>query len=345
MRPLTKAPTPSTYAEPDLSFAINMQLPRGNMTIQDIYDFFGTQDWLALENKANRTPGEELDLQDKQFYLNKLGAFYPEARRDLITNLDEVCSYCGMPVRDDAHVEHTLPKSYFPAQVLLWNNFLLACRDCNSKKSNTPSGAPNDTQTDYAWPHSTLQGNMITYRLVSYTQSQDKQSYRTPIIAGYVETGPLIRLIHKGEVSIVMPTRESREVVISGVLNANLAVMAFSNTGEAKRTVEYMLELNRYTYTKDVSDRRLIERTQAWIQAVDAVRNLYIVEGKADAVRQAVLEQVADTIQATGFWSVWAMVFVVEAVHILPADARTLIKDYLLSKAFPGTSGTRLYFS
>ena len=129
MRPLTKAPTPSTYAEPDLSFAINMQLPRGNMTIQDIYDFFGTQDWLALEKKAVRTPGEDFDLQDKQFYLNKLEAFYPEARRDLITNLDEVCSYCGMPVRDDAHVEHTLPKSYFPAQVLLWNNFLLACRE------------------------------------------------------------------------------------------------------------------------------------------------------------------------------------------------------------------------
>jgi 5-methylcytosine-specific restriction endonuclease McrA len=285
MRPLTKAPTPSTYAEPDPFFIIKMKLPQVNKTIQDIYEFFGTQNWLALENKANRTQGEELDLYDKQFYLNKLGAFYPEARRDLITNLDEVCSYCGMPVRDDAHVEHTLPKSYFPAQVLLWNNFLLACRDCNSKKSNTPSGAVNDSQADYAWPHSTLQAIMITYRLVSYTQYQQQQSYRKPIIDEFVKTEELIQLIHKGEVNIEMPTREVREVVISGVLKANLAVMAFTNVLEARRTVEYMLELNRYTYTKDVSDRRLIERTQAWIQAVDAVRNLCVVQGKADAVR------------------------------------------------------------
>lgn len=344
MRPLTKAPTPTTYAEPDLLFIINMKAPRVNMAIQDIYDFFATQDWLALESTANRTAGEDLDLEDKQFYLTKLENIYPEARRDLIANLDEVCSYCGMPVRDDAHIEHVLPKSYFPAQVLLWNNFLLACRDCNSKKSNTPSGAANDTQADYAWPHINLHASMISYRLVSYTQYQVQQNYRKPIISEFIKTGELIRLIHKGEVSIEMPTRETPEVVISGVLNANLAVMAFTNVPEVRRTVEYMLELNRYTGAKDVSDRRLIERTLAWIQAVDAVRNLYIVQGVAGVVLKAMLEQVADTILATGFWSVWAMVFVVEASNILPHDALLFIKNYLLSNAFSGTSTSRLYF-
>jgi hypothetical protein len=38
------------------------------------------------------------------------------------------------------------------------------------------------------------------------------------------------------------------------------------------------------------------------------------------------------------------MIFVVEAFHILPTDARLFIKNYLLSNAFPGTSTTRLYF-
>lgn len=70
---------------------------------------------------------------------DRIAAVYAKARRDLITNIGQYCSYCEMPLGASLAVEHMLPKKWFPLFSVGWNNFLLACPICNSIKSDNPN--------------------------------------------------------------------------------------------------------------------------------------------------------------------------------------------------------------
>lgn len=78
---------------------------------------------------------------------------YAEAREELIARMGEFCSYCEMHLDASLAVEHVQPKKPEGAPVnirsreLDWDNFLLACTNCNSTKGN------NDVVIDeYFWP-------------------------------------------------------------------------------------------------------------------------------------------------------------------------------------------------
>lgn len=78
---------------------------------------------------------------------------YPQARSELIKRLGEFCSYCEMHLDASLAVEHVQPKKPPGATVAMadreldWDNFLLACTNCNSTKGNT------DVVIDYYyWP-------------------------------------------------------------------------------------------------------------------------------------------------------------------------------------------------
>jgi uncharacterized protein (TIGR02646 family) len=72
------------------------------------------------------------------------------ARGDLIDRLGEYCSYCEMPVHTALAVEHIKPKAkdLYPELELEWDNFLLACPNCNSNK-----GHKDVILEDYYWSH------------------------------------------------------------------------------------------------------------------------------------------------------------------------------------------------
>jgi uncharacterized protein (TIGR02646 family) len=72
---------------------------------------------------------------------------YQEARGDLITRLGEYCSFCETPLGASLAVEHMLPKKWHPHLEKDWNNFLLACTNCNSTK-----GYKKIVLADYYWP-------------------------------------------------------------------------------------------------------------------------------------------------------------------------------------------------
>ncbi len=78
----------------------------------------------------------------------KTFSHYSEARSDLIDRLGEFCSYCEMHLDSALAVEHIMPKSEDPKKERDWNNFLLACPNCNSTKGKT-----NIILDDYFWPH------------------------------------------------------------------------------------------------------------------------------------------------------------------------------------------------
>ena len=78
---------------------------------------------------------------------------YQNAREKLIERLGETCSYCEMHLDSSLHVEHVKPKKpkgsddTIPERELDWHNFLLACSNCNSTKSNK-----DVILEDYFWP-------------------------------------------------------------------------------------------------------------------------------------------------------------------------------------------------
>lgn len=72
---------------------------------------------------------------------------YREAFSPLSTRLGKYCSYCERRLPTHLAVEHVQPKSKKKALALQWDNFLLACCNCNSCKGD------DDVQlADYIWP-------------------------------------------------------------------------------------------------------------------------------------------------------------------------------------------------
>ncbi len=73
-------------------------------------------------------------------------AEYGDAIDHLIARMGDFCSYCEIQITNPA-VEHVQPKSLAPELERDWENFLLACRNCNSIKGNKQV-----TLNDYLWP-------------------------------------------------------------------------------------------------------------------------------------------------------------------------------------------------
>lgn len=61
---------------------------------------------------------------------------YKKAKPFLISRLGNYCSYCERPIVTMLAVEHIQPKAdnRYPALIGRWENFLLACTNCNSTK-------------------------------------------------------------------------------------------------------------------------------------------------------------------------------------------------------------------
>ena len=79
-------------------------------------------------------------------------AEYQQAFRLLAADIGEYCSYCEDTLKN-GHVEHVLPKrpDAYPELALTWNNFLLACTNCNSTKGAWPTPADGGRAITY-WP-------------------------------------------------------------------------------------------------------------------------------------------------------------------------------------------------
>ena len=74
---------------------------------------------------------------------------YQDAGPDLRARLGDYCSYCERQIETNLAVEHIQPKSVMKALITDWDNFLLACTNCNSTKGDTLIKL-----VDYFWPDS-----------------------------------------------------------------------------------------------------------------------------------------------------------------------------------------------
>lgn len=74
-------------------------------------------------------------------------ADFRDANGPLEQRLGKYCCYCERRFDSMLEVEHLSPKSRDPAKLTDWDNFLLACKICNTVKRSKPT---NDK--DFLWP-------------------------------------------------------------------------------------------------------------------------------------------------------------------------------------------------
>lgn len=83
---------------------------------------------------------------DKSLYTTNQVQYNPygDAKPDLIEAIGKYCSYCEREgFSSSLDVEHIEDKSTYPAKKFLWDNFLLACKNCNSIKGTNEVDFPN----------------------------------------------------------------------------------------------------------------------------------------------------------------------------------------------------------
>lgn len=93
-------------------------------------------------NYLQRQVDEQADFEQKasradSLWRNKSGSETGKAAFDEIRNTlikmcisVEVCNYCEQNEAND--IEHIYPKSLFPEKAFVWENYLLACKQCNT---------------------------------------------------------------------------------------------------------------------------------------------------------------------------------------------------------------------
>lgn len=249
----------------------------------------------------------------------RLAAEYGTARADLTAMIGDYCSFCEMPIA--AHllgVEHRAPKAPYPTYTVWWDNFLLACRDCNSIKASRPAratvfgwlgGGPateaqlvNEIEARYYWADL----DVGTYRVIQRTYWRDTQA----AVAAQVQLAGVEYADRNNWLRLAGLDVVRADVMSAGAMTNNsfVEVRIANNGGGAvgTRTIALLgLELQE--------TGRSAERTVAWLTACQNVDNLLTavlaVHANFHHVRTIVFNAVWNMMLQlavnAGFYSVW----------------------------------------
>jgi hypothetical protein len=298
------------------------------------------------------------------------GLGWGAARRDLIGQIGQYCSYCGSPIFSHLHIEHVLPKSFFPDHIFEWSNFLLACASCNSAKSNAPNQATvprsrkltadsvayitNQNSMEYLWPFydwsSFPQDPGYPFRFLLCHMGVPKggraKTLRFLDEINWPTAAGLMNLLERGELrqerSLYFYTRDNAkqyigvkvEVVEAEVRRVPRLWLA------ADRLVD-LANLNTVLKSSDSAksvDFRIFNRTTAYLRALLLRHRLAAACEAGDAALFTSLVEVAKiTVKNTGFWPVWAQV-------LGNLDLNGVQTQAFLRDIFPGTSAVTWTF-
>ena len=95
---------------------------------------------------------------------------YEDALPYLIQRLGNYCSYCERSFEAGLSVEHICPKSTHEDLEKKWDNFLIACTQCNSSKGHRDI-KPNELK-EYVWPDTDDTYHMIDYPALKAYQAE-----------------------------------------------------------------------------------------------------------------------------------------------------------------------------
>ena len=302
---------------------------------------------------------------------------YGNARLSLIQNFGQYCSYCGMPVYDSSlAVEHVLPKASFPDQMMCYPNFLVACPICNSIKNEQPSYSqslkwwkttnplvpkPSYTQIKDAGQFDCIlpddrPNNINAYAFKAFTLSlwQYVPPFNQPIadtLAYDLRNYWLSTNNNKVTAAVWDGNNLVQWEVFTQYAEADPAPKQPYTLQRAKKTIDYV-GLNRTGPGDDkMTDRRNINRTVAFFEAITAYVRLQIVFTTVGPgnVYDLFCNQVFITARLSGFYEIWINVLgylcqqpaskIPGLYGIFKADTCDPAKPYAY---FTGTDASRL---
>ncbi|MBV7529639.1 HNH endonuclease [Chitinophaga sp. sic0106] len=248
---------------------------------------------------------------------------YGNARGSLIQNYGEYCSYCGMPVQDSAlAIEHCLPKSVFPSEMLYYTNFFLACPSCNTQKGDKPSwadsvtwatrynGAPTNLAQVMAggmdrqvWPTNANMAwaglPMVFYNLNSNTILSNNSALdlgnRLVGVSQNIVTAKIIGFAQALPVAAQVGTNP-------GGNSPNQAQFQAMEDNFIDIVKLNLFEADNY------SDRRVTNRTLAWLSCITSLSNLSAFTAGSEGW-YLMLGQIFQTAKNAGFFEVWSWIF------------------------------------
>jgi len=195
---------------------------------------------------------------------------YQDARGDLIDQLGEYCSYCEARLPSSLAVEHILPKFQFPDETTNWENFCLACTNCNSTK-----GSAIAKRWDSSWQYLSVNSAKRAARSEFYWPDRDN-------------TFRAIEYLEGGKIK-VNPSLAPEEQKIAQATIEMVGLDKIPNLDPKKQ------------------DRRWHNRREAWEKAKRSLANLRECDTpkSLEAMRDEIVSRATDK----GFWSVWMTVF------------------------------------
>lgn len=90
----------------------------------------------------------------KNLYTNRLASSDSPAYKyyTVLKNTVDCCPFCNYPTRI-IHIDHFLPKSFFPVYTIVIKNLVPICFDCNSIKGNMFEGGEGDKKGGFLHPY------------------------------------------------------------------------------------------------------------------------------------------------------------------------------------------------
>jgi hypothetical protein len=368
MRPVDKPNPPPNYPFIDVPSLQNHQVHFGAGSILVVYlsgPFDATVQWVQDELLSTGPLGQPFPnpatAQDVRrataLMRERLEALYRQAIFDLVSGIGAYCSFCEM--RIPGHllaVEHRAPKSLYPTYTVLWRNFLLVCRDCNSIKGSRPSRTINRVWTHLAHPTEDQRVTAIedhyywadlyagTYRLFHRQYVYDTDTAAPVTLTAFELSSPLNRLVW--QIGAVV---QADVAVGAGVLNNRRVEVQIVNNGGIKGG-----HTLRLTGLDTPATPRASERTAVWLGLCMDMDTVLATVAQTNIVQRIAVFNGMWTMLLrhavrTGFYSVWVDVLLNYAFPpgVLPGAFNSLgekfVNDTLrahngdLTQVFPGT--------
>ena len=314
------------------------------------YDNNGTAAWGNLVK-------QNLDLVKAliDYFSQNPNINYGNSRGSLIDNYGQYCNYCDMPVQDSSlAVEHCLPKAQFPALMLNYSNFFLACPMCNSFKGSKPT-----FHTAKSWAENEM-GKMQPDMQDINAAGIDRQLWPDNPRA-FIGLQPFLWDVTNNNhipdanafnlnSTLVSYTDNTVIANISGYNNnkPTSIYVAFSPVPNTSDLLDQEREENFIDIVKlnedpkSFADRRATNRTIAWMNALQSLQTLHNV-GTASPFFAPLLDQILVTAKQAGYYSIWAYLFYSIAGPSNPSSVYTTFKTKTSNPAnlfmyFPGTN-------
>lgn len=384
MRPVTRPATPGAYPTTDLTTIDTLNdtldliiVPKPNKTVRDglkiaaptavtMYDVLQGR----LENvlnppvkikkkkgtkavKAPLTPLQDADGDLKDI----VQVQYKQAILPLKDALGRYCSYCGQIVTEDMPVEHVVAKSWNPKTAVSWDNFLLACGQCNSFKGERPyrenvvpwTGVASPKTLDlysavrahYVWPDD---GPRTSTNAYAYRSMQPQAAYLTT--KGAWRAMKDSDAVHD---SLTLRDEGSTlnkrvEIVAPWKGTPTTYTIAVNPAGGGAGAAEAIEQINALHLTElgddKNGDNRCWDRTKTWVWAVIWTKKLQAHWDKQD------FDLMCNAANTSGFLDAWVRVMelrgadttaVPGATNLLAAFLARVTQTTAPQGAFPGT--------